>query len=282
MVNLLMSFLSIALEALFLLVFQWGIWGTALANCAAMFVCALIALAPFVRRNVQLRFTRPRMSGRTLAGIVINGAPTFLNNVAGRITSILMNVFLLRLGGATAVSTYGILMYVEDFLLPALYGLCDSLQPAVGYNYGAKNYARIWAIERRCFVTCGVLSLAVSIAILLFRESVVGIFVSARDTELIAMSVHALYLVTGAYLLRWVSLALQSLFSAIGKSMYAAVLSLSVAIVFPMLALFAFGFLGLDGLWLNMPVANLLAAILSVVLLKTQVSKSLRIGRNGE
>ena len=70
------------------------------------------------------------------------GSPTFLNNIAGRVTSILMNLFLVRLGGELAVSVYGVLMYVDGFIQPLLYGMCDSLQPAVGYNWGAQKYSR--------------------------------------------------------------------------------------------------------------------------------------------
>ena len=62
--------------------------------------------------------------------IVSCGSPNFLNNIAGRITSIVMNAILVRLGGETAVSVYGILMFADGFIQPLLYGMCDSLQPA--------------------------------------------------------------------------------------------------------------------------------------------------------
>ena len=75
--------------------------------------------------------------------IVTCGSPNFLNNVAGRITSIIMNVILLQVGGATAVSVYGILMFADGFVQPLLYGMCDSLQPAVGYNWGAGALKRV-------------------------------------------------------------------------------------------------------------------------------------------
>ena len=58
--------------------------------------------------------------------IITCGSPNFLNNIAGRITSILMNMILIRLGGESAVSVYGILMYTDGFVQPLLYGMCDS------------------------------------------------------------------------------------------------------------------------------------------------------------
>ena len=134
LLNILMSVLIVVLEFLFLSVFHWGIWGAALGSALGMAICAIIAFVPFARGKMLLRLTRPRFSKRMFRQIVACGSPNFLNNIAGRITSILMNLMLVRMGGETAVSVYGILMYVDGFIQPLLYGMCDSLQPAVGLS----------------------------------------------------------------------------------------------------------------------------------------------------
>ncbi|MFV0414423.1 MAG: MATE family efflux transporter [Oscillospiraceae bacterium] len=264
--NILLSVFSAGLELLFLLVFHMGIEGASLSTCIGMVICVLLALVPFLRGKLQLQFTKPRLNRTMLKSIFTNGAPGFLNNISGQVTSLIINVVLLRLGGAIAVSVYGVLMYADGFILPILYGLCDSLQPAVGYNYGAKNYSRIWAIERRCFSICGVLSVLMTIVMFLFKEPIVGIFIKAEDTAVIDMAVHALSLFAFSYLTRWISLAIQSYLSAIGKASYATVISISMAFVFPLLFLAVLSPFGLDGLWLNMPLRCAMAAILSVIL----------------
>ena len=166
--NIFMSALSVGLEALFLLVFDWGIAGAALGTCLGMAITAVVAYVPFLRGKMLLRFRRPRLSREMLKKIVVSGAPNFLNNIAGRITSILMNVLLVRLGGEIAVSIYGVLMYVEGLIQPLLYGMCDSLQPAVGYNWGAGAFGRVKAIEKYCFSAAAVISLLSALAIYLF------------------------------------------------------------------------------------------------------------------
>jgi putative MATE family efflux protein len=276
-VNILMSVISALLEFLFLFVFGFGIWGAALATCLGMFICAIIAFLPFFRAKTQLRFTKPKFDRKILGTILTNGAPSFFNNIAGRITSIIINIFLLRLGGAVAVSTYGVLMYADGIVQPMLYGLCDSMQPAVGYNYGAKNFSRIAAIERRCFGISGVLSVVMVGVMLFAKEPIVNIFVKAEDTAVIVMSVHALSFFAFAYLTRWISFATQSYMSAIGKAGYATVIALCMASVFPVLLIFSLGFLGLDGLWLNMPITCLLAAILAATLMIVHFRKEVKI-----
>lgn len=271
--NILLSVISAALEIVFLLVFRMNVAGASLSTCIGMVICAILAFIPFLRGKVQLRFTKPRLDRRVLVSIFTNGAPTFLNNISGQITSIIINIFLLRLGGVMAVSAYGVLMYADALVLPILYGLCDSLQPAVGYNYGSKNYSRIRTIERICFSICGVLSIMMFAIMLLLKESIVGIFIKTEDTALAALAAHALSLFAFAYLTRWFSLATQSYLSAIGKAGYATIISLSIAFVFPVIILFSLGFLGLDGLWLNLPVTCAMGAILAIVLLKAHNRK---------
>ena len=83
-----------------------------------------------------LKFTRPRLERTTVRKILASGIPNFLNNVAGRGTSIVMNMMFVRYGGGNAVSTYGVLMYADGIIQPVLYGTCDALQPSIGYNWG--------------------------------------------------------------------------------------------------------------------------------------------------
>ena len=139
--NILMSVIIAGLEFIFLYYFRFGIWSAALATCIGMAACALAALLRFPGGRLQLRFRKPRFSKNMIKQIISCGSPNFLNNIAGRITSILLNTILLRVGGQTAVSVYGILMYVEGFIQPLLYGMCDSLQPAVSLTGGRRPEA---------------------------------------------------------------------------------------------------------------------------------------------
>ncbi|MFR1758879.1 MAG: MATE family efflux transporter [Christensenellaceae bacterium] len=267
LLNILMSLLSAVLEFLFLGVFHWGIWGAALATCSGMLICALIAFIPFFRRKALLRFCRPHFHGKMIRQIIACGSPNFLNNIAGRITSILMNAILVRLGGETAVSVYGILMFADGFVQPLLYGMCDSLQPAVGYNWGAQQYSRVRAIEKCCFTASGIVSLLAVVVIVLFPGQITRLFVAGAGPDMISVSVGALRLFSLTYLTRWFSFATQSYMLAIEKPLPASLISVSTALVFPVILIGALWPLGLTGLWLNFAGTAILAAVLSVVIL---------------
>lgn len=265
--NIFMSVISAVLEFLFLGVFGFGIWGAALATCLGMIICALLALLPFFMGKATLHFCRPRFSGAMIRQIIACGSPNFLNNIAGRITSILLNYILVRLGGETAVSVYGILMYVDGFIQPLLYGMCDSLQPAVGYNWGAAKYSRVRAIEKCCFIASGIVSVLSVFVISLFPEPITRLFMGDAAEEFVVMAAGALVLFAITYVTRWLSFATQSYMLAIEKPLPASIISVSTALVFPVILIIVLWPMGLTGIWLNFAGTSILAAILSVIVL---------------
>lgn len=266
--NILMSALCGGLEFLFLGIFGWGVWAAALAGSAGMAICALIAFVPFFRGQATLRFCRPHFHVKMIKQIVACGSPNFLNTIAGRLTSILMNAILVRLGGATAVSVYGVLMFADGFVQPLLYGLCDALQPAVGYNWGAEKYSRVRAIERCCFIGAAVVTLLLMVVLFSFPAAITQLFVPNADEALLTMSVTALQLFAFTYLTRWFSFATQSYMLAIERPLEASLLSISTAFLFPVLLVVLLWPLGLTGIWLNMPLTAMLAAVLAAMILR--------------
>ena len=127
--NIFMSCCSATLEFLFIIVFGGGVWAAALGTCLSMAISLAIAIMPFILGRRNLRFVRPRITLAMVRRILANGTPNFLNNIAGRITSIVMNMMLVRMGGQDAVSVYGTLMYADGLVQPVMYGMVDSLQP---------------------------------------------------------------------------------------------------------------------------------------------------------
>ncbi len=265
--NILMSASSAVLEFLFLGVLHWGVWAAALATCSGMVICALLALIPFIRGKATLRFVRPRFRTRLFRQIITCGSPNFLNNIAGRITSILLNAILVRTGGENAVSVYGILMYTDGFIQPLLYGMCDSLQPAVGFNWGAGKYSRVRAIEKCCFVASAIVSALSVVVIALLPRQITLLFMGDAGSDIMAMAVPALQLFSLTYITRWFSFATQSYMLAIEKPLPASVISVSTALVFPVILVVLLWPLGLTGIWLNFAGTAVLAAVLAVITL---------------
>jgi len=263
--NILMSALIAGLLLLFVAALDFGVVGAALGVSLGMAVCGILAVIPFARGGLQLKFRRPRFNVQILKKFAVSGSPVFLSNVAARLTSIVMNVVLLKMGGAMAVSVYGVLIYIGELIQPILYGACDSLQPAIGYNYGAGNTQRVRKIEVCCIAACAVISMLGAGLIFCFPETVALIFVDATEQEMLTMTVHALKLFGFTYLTRWFGFAIQSYLVAINKPGKAAVLSTANAFFLPVALLFILQPMGLDGIWLNTPITALVVSLMAIV-----------------
>ena len=170
-------------------------------------------------------------------------------------------------GGQTAVAVYAVLMYSSDLCWPLLYGIADSLSPALGYNWGAKNYVRVKSIVRCAYIGTAIVGLVSTSVLFFFPGTIASWFVKAEEVRLLELSAGAIRMFCAAYLFRWIAVTTQSYFSAIGKPKQATVMSVATAFVFPTVLLAAFRSFGLNGIWFNFTGVNALAAILSAVLL---------------
>lgn len=284
-INIGSNLATIGLLSFFLLVLDMDVVGSALATSISMSLCSFIAIIPFLRRKTLLQFTRPTFSRAMFKEIAACGSPVFLSNVAGRVTSILMNISLMTLGieafgatgGTTAVAVYAVLMYSSDLCWPLLYGISDSLAPAIGYNWGAENYGRVKRIVKCAYIGTATVGAVSTAFLFFFPGTVASWFASAEDVLLLQESTRAIRIFCFAYVFRWFAVTTQGFLSAIEKPILATTMSVATALVFPVVILGALWELGLDGIWANFIGVNLLAAILGVLLL-LHVKKQIRIG----
>lgn len=241
--NILNYGLNIVPDFTFLVVLHWPVWSAALATCISMMVSTVIGMVPFALRKFQLRFCRPVFSGGLFRQIAASGSPPSLNTVSGRLVSIVMNMALMYMGGPSAIVIFGVMMYCGDIVQPLLMGVCDTMQPAIGYNYGAGRADRVKELEKHILTAAAVISAVATVPMLL-------------DAAAEIIRIYALTFVT-----RWFGFAIQSLFTALDKPVPATILSLGYACVVPLVLMASLWNMGLYGLWLNSPLTSLLISV---------------------
>ena len=265
--NITMALVGAVIEFVLLGVFGFGVGAAAFSYSLAMVSGVIIAIWPFLRGGLQLRFVRPRFSWADTVEVFRCGVSTFLENITGRLTSIIMNVVLLALGGADAVSIYGLSMFAVYFVIPLIYGMLDALQPAVGYNWGARELGRVKKLELLCFGASAVVSFAYMVVMLALPEFFVRLFMPAASGELLAEAVLALRLFAAALAIRWFVFGAQSFLINVGDAVPATVMSVCHAFVFPLALIWLLSPLGLTGMWLIEVVNAALTAVLGAFLL---------------
>lgn len=265
--SIIVSVVTAILEFIFLFVLRLDIWGAALASCLSMLSYVLIAFLPFVLGKFTLKLTKPKFSAKTTRLIIKCGLPIFLSNISGRVTSIAMNKALISMGGDPAVAIYGIQMYLGEVLNPVIYGICDSTQPAIGYNWGAQRFDRVKKLAKCIFSASAIVSIISFIAMWFFPDLLISLFTTSTDSAFLNEAVRALKIFAVSKLFFWFAFATQSYMTAVEKSLYATLISVGSAFIFPMIFIFALDPLGLTGLWLNAPLTMVAVSLISVVIL---------------
>ncbi len=278
--SIVVSISTAVLEFVFLFVLRLDIWGAALASCLSMLAYVIVAFLPFALGRYQLHITKPKFSAKTTKQIIKCGLPIFLSNISGRVTSVAMNKALISMGGDPAVAIYGMQMYLGEVLNPVIYGICDSTQPAIGYNWGANRPDRVKGLAKCIFGASAIVSTVAFIGMWFFPELLISLFTTSTDTAFLGEAVRALRIFAVSKLFFWFAFATQSYMTAVEKPFYATLISVGIAFIFPMTFIFVLYDLELTGLWLNAPLtmgACCLTSLVIMILFARELKKRHRI-----
>jgi len=271
------ALLNIILDPVFIFVFDLGIAGVAWATVISMFVGMLFVMHHFIQDSslIRLRKENIRLNKNIVLAIVSIGLSPFFMQVAASGVAVLLNTSLLKHGGDLAVGAYGILNSMLLIIIMTVVGLNQGTQPIIGYNYGAGNFLRV---KDTFFYTVKVATIITSAGFMIgmfFPRQFASAFTG--DQELLEIAENGIRLSLIAFPLVGFQVVAGNFFQSIGQAKKAIIQSLSRQIIFLVPGLLIFpALLGLNGVWIAMPVSDFLASLLSLYLLVGQI----RIIRN--
>lgn len=268
-INVVVSVFNIALDWYFIAHLRLGIEFSAISTVVSMLLGSVFSFAPFFTKKITLHFAKPQISLKEIGGIFYNGSSEFFSSIAGSFISTVINGFLLTLGGAIAVASYSIVMYIDTLLVGILYGVLDAIQPAVSYNLGAKEVKRTFSFFKITCITTAALSLICMIGILLFPETLAGIFAKQHNAEILNMTITALLLFAPSYLFTWFTMVTSAFLTAMDKPKESVMIMVFRAVVFPLLCLFALtSFMGVYGVFFSATVSGALTFAVALIIWK--------------
>ena len=275
-VNILVSVFNIVLDWVFIAKLHLGIEFSAIATVISMVLGSIFSFAPFFTKQMTLHFSRPQLSSMELIGILYNGSSEFFSSIAGSLLATITNGLLLVLGGSVALASYGIVLYIDTLLIGILYGVLDSIQPAVSYNLGAGNIKRTFAFFKISSITTAALSMICMAGILLFPETLARIFAKEQTSDLVQMTVSALLLFAPSYLFTWFNMVTSAFLTAMDQPKESIIIMAFRAIIFPLLCLFVLPSLfGVHGVFLTATISGALSFIVAWIIWN-QSAKQLR------
>ena len=259
---------NMALDALFIAGFGWGVEGAALATGLSQCVGGVFPLIYFARPNTsRLRLVRARIEWRAMGQACFNGASELMSNISGSLVSMLYNFQLLRFAGENGVAAYGVLMYVQFIFIAIYIGYAVGSAPIVSFHFGAENHAELKSMLKKSAALTAAAGAILTVAAYLLAEPLAKVFVG-YDAELLQMTAHAFRLFSLTFLISGFNIFISSFFTALNNGAISAAVSFLRTLVFQMLAVLILpNLFGVDGVWWSIAAAEIPAFAVSLAFL---------------
>ncbi len=258
---------NIALDGILVGACNMNVTGAAIATCISQVVGAVLPLVYFFCKNSSLlRLGKAKLNFKVLGKACSNGLSEFVSNVSASVVSIVFNFQLMRLIGEDGVSAYGVMMYVNFIYVAIFIGYAIGTAPIIGYNYGAENHAELKNIFKKSMVIMGIIGAAMTALALALAYPISKIYVG-YDTDLFELTKNAFFIFAFSFLFSGYSIFASSLFTALGNGIISAVISFLRTLVFQLATVLILPiFFGVNGVWVSMLVAEILATAVSILL----------------
>lgn len=269
------------LNALFIFVLDMGIMGAALGTIVAQALALVGIILHFCHPKSFIRFQRGifHIKWHIIGAMLAIGLSPFLMNLCACLVVLLINNGLKDLGGDMYVGAFGIINRISFLFFMIVMGFNQGMQPIAGYNFGARQYDRVLGILKyTIFCAVGTTTLGFLIC-QIFPQTIIRLFTT--DEVLIGIAEHGLRLILAMLPIVGFQMVVSSFFQSIGMAKKAIFLSLTRQLIFlvPCLLLLP-GFLGTDGIWISIPIADTVATITAGIMLYIQFKKFKQTGLN--
>lgn len=260
--------LNILLAFYFVVELGMGTYGTALSTGVAF----SLALAASGRVTFDPRQRLSMLSGRfdlrLIGRAIFNGSSEGISELASGVSMLLINIVMMQRLGADGVSAYTTLNYLNFIGILFFLGLSDGLVPVMSYLYGARRGERLKLIVRSTLMTNSLIGVLVFVVLQLWGEAVIGLFLNDRTAPTFALAQAGLRIYAYSFLLSGFNIFVTSFFTAIGHAIGSIVIALLRGLIFLVGGMITLPvLLGDSGLWLSVPLAELLTLVVTLALL---------------
>ena len=271
--NMIGAGMNAILAPTFLFGFGWGIKGAAIATDISMLVTAFFVLGHFFQKKNTLHFKRGtfKFNWPIIRSVVYIGMAPFLINVAGASVNAIVNNSLLKYGGDDAIAAVVVFnRFVTVFVFIVL-GICQGMQPILGYNYGKGLLDRLFKTLRLAATVAVIITTIGSIIGATLPRVIASAFM--QDEAQIQCAMICLRITTLGFWMVGFQIVATNFFQSLGMAGKAVFLSLTRQILFMIPLLFILPpYFGLNGVWSCFPICDVVSAIIAAAMLWWQVN----------
>lgn len=259
--------LNIVLDILLVGVLGWGMQGAAIASVAGMIIAGTVPLTIFFSKKSVIYFERPEWNGNEVLKSLGNGSSEMVSNLASAITTTLFNLQMMELIGEKGVAAISAILYLQFIFVAIFFGFTSGIAPVISYNYGAENKDNIKKLFNISAKIVAAFSLSMFIIAEVLNRPLSMIFAS-QDPILLELMVYGFRIIAISVLFSGITIFSSGFFTALNNGKISAVISMLRTFVLEVGALLLLPvFMGIDGVWWALPIAEILAALVAVYML---------------
>ncbi len=264
-ISILSGVVNMVFDFLFIGVFRWGVQGAAAATALSQTVGAVIPVFYFASENSSmLKFVKFRFNRKVIFRTCTNGSSELMTNISMSVVNMLYNSQLMKYAEQDGVAAYGVIMYVSFIFVSIFIGFSIGSAPIVSYNYGADNSDELKGILRKSISVIACMAVSMTVLSQIIAYPLAKIFVGYKP-ELFELTIHAFRIYAISFLISGFNIYGSSFFTALNNGFVSAVISFLRTLLFQIVMVLVIpAVFGLDGIWVSIIFAELLALIVTL------------------
>lgn len=262
------NILNVILDFVFVYGFEWGIFWAAAATVLCSCISAFVNFVSTYILKMNIRFSFKFVDFSLIFPILKNGLSSLLSDASNGVVTFIFIANAIRLYGTEGSSIYTIIMNWAIIFVCVQGGISQSAQPLISRSFGEGSASKVQTFRKYAFVSSVIAAVLCTLVTLIFTKPLIDVF--GTDNESVTkQTILALRLYSPAFLFMSIGIIFSGTFQAIGKYKQASVLQSLRGFILPFILSITFSLLfGKTGLWLSMPISEILVGILAVILMK--------------
>ena len=262
------GFLNIILDYIFVFPLDMGMRGAAIATVFSYTISCLILLTHLLSKNNTLRFKKDFYKLSYITRIFKCGLPSLFIEVSLGFVIFIFNIQILKIIGDDGVTAYSIISNTGIIAVALFNGISQTIQPLISINMGANLKERATRLRNLGLFTALVIGVAFFILCIIFPEQIVRIFVNPNN-EVLAIAINSIRIYSIAFIVMGINMVSGAYFQSIELAKESFIIAFCRGLLFVSICVFILPiFLGINGVWLSVPIGELLTLFVTIVFVK--------------
>ena len=262
------GFTNMILDYVFIVTLNMGIAGAALATGIGMLIPSIIGIIYFLNRKNHLHFQKPTWDISVILKSASNGSSEMVTNLSTGVTTLVFNLMMIKYLGEDGVAAITIVLYAQFLLMSVYLGFSSGTAPLISFSYDENNHPQLKQLIKYSYRFISVASVITFALALIVASTIIKIF-TGGETEVYHITKSGFYLFSFSFLSIGINIFASAMFTAFSNGKVSALISVLRILILIIIGVILLPiFLGVNGIWLTIPLAEFITVMISIILMK--------------